>query len=47
MSAGGHLLDMVNRIRQNAALKISKRNKFKGNNTYSSKSNEKPEYDFL
>lgn len=47
MSSGaGHILDMMNRIRQNAALKISRRNKFKGGNTYSSKSNKKPEYDF-
>lgn len=49
MSAGGHITDMVNRIRQNAALKISRRNKFKGANRagiFSKKEHPKPEYDF-
>lgn len=31
MSFAGHVLDMINRMKQNAALKASKRNKFKGN----------------
>ena len=49
MSAGGHMIDMMNRIRQNAALKVSRRNKFKGNNrktNFSKKEQLKPEYDF-
>jgi len=49
MSAGGHMMDMMNRIRQNAALKVSRRNKFKGNNretNFSKKKSSKPEYDF-
>ena len=50
MSSGaGHILDMMNRIRQNAALKVSRRDKFKGNNRkgfYSKKEQSKPEYDF-
>ena len=49
MSAGGHIMDMLNRIRQNAALKVSRRNKFKGNNrkiNFSKKEQSKPEYDF-
>jgi len=50
MSSGaGHILDMMNRIRQNAALKVSRRNKFKGNNrkiNFSKKEHPKPEYDF-
>lgn len=49
MSAGGHIMDMMNRIRQNAALKVSRRNKFKGNNrkiNFSTKPTIKPEYDF-
>jgi len=49
MSAGGHMMDMMNRIRQNAALKVSRRNKFKGNNrkiNFSKKEQLKPEYDF-
>ena len=49
MSAGGHIMDMMNRIRQNAALKVSRRNKFKGNNrkiNFSKKEQPKPEYDF-
>lgn len=43
------MMDMMNRIRQNAALKVSRRNKFKGNNRagiFSKKINPKPEYDF-
>jgi len=42
-------MDMMNRIRQNAALKVSRRNKFKGNNrktNFSKKEQLKPEYDF-
>ena len=47
MSSGaGHIMDMMNRIRQNAALKVSRRNKFKGGNTYTTISNLKTEYDF-
>ena len=49
MSAGGHIMDMMNRIRQNAALKVSRRNKFKDNNrkiNFSKKTTTKPEYDF-
>lgn len=43
------MTDMMNRIRQNAALKVSRRNKFKGNNretNFSKKKLSKPEYDF-
>lgn len=49
MSAGGHINDMVSRIRQNAALKVSRRDKFRGNNrkiNFSKKVQPKPEYDF-
>ena len=46
MSASGHIMDMMNRIRQNAALRDSRRNKFKGGNKYSNASNSKTEYDF-
>ncbi|WP_372794078.1 hypothetical protein [Lutibacter sp.] len=46
MSSGaGHIMDMMNRIRQNAALKVSRRNKFKGGNKYSN-TVVKSEYDF-
>ncbi len=38
-------MDMMNRIRQNAALKVSRRNKFKGGNKYSNTA-VKSEYDF-
>ena len=34
MSFGGHVYDMVDRLKQNAALKNSKRRKFKGGNNY-------------
>ena len=47
MSSGaGHIMDMMNRIKQNTALKASRRNKFKGGNSYSNVSNSKTEYDF-
>jgi len=49
MTAGGHIMDMMNRIRQNAALKISHRNKFKANNrkiNFSKNEQLKPQYDF-
>lgn len=50
MSGGaGHILDMMNRIRQNAALKSSRKNKFKGNNRsgiYSKEHPTKLEFDF-
>ena len=46
MSAAGHIMDMMNRIKQNAALKVSRRNKFKGGNKYSNASSSKTEYDF-
>ena len=35
MSFGGHVNDMINRIKQNAALKNARRKKFKGGNDYS------------
>lgn len=35
MSFGGHVNDMVNRVKQNAALKNARRRKFKGGNDYS------------
>ena len=35
MSFGGHVQDMVNRVKQNAALKNARRGKFKGGNDYS------------
>jgi len=38
-------MDMMNRIRQNAALKSSRRNKFKGGNNYSN-TIVKSEYNF-
>lgn len=46
MSFGGHINDMVNRIKQNTALKNARRNKFKGGNDYSHIKKSKPEYDF-
>ncbi|MFK5957280.1 MAG: hypothetical protein QM495_00255 [Lutibacter sp.] len=49
MSAGGHIMDMMNRIRQNAALKVSRRNTFKGNNwngIFLKNATTKPKYDF-
>jgi hypothetical protein len=45
MSFGGHVNDMVNRIKQNAALKNSRRRKFKGGNDYSKILKTKTEYD--
>ncbi|GGK39359.1 MULTISPECIES: hypothetical protein [Flavobacteriaceae] len=35
MSFGGHVNDMVNKIKQNAALKNARRKKFKSGNDYS------------
>jgi len=35
MSFGGHVINMVNRIKQNNALKNTRRRKFKGVNYYS------------
>ena len=46
MSFGGHVNDMVNRIKQNAALKDARRRKFKGGNDYSNVSTIKTEYNF-
>ncbi len=40
MSFGGHVNDMVNRVKQNAALKNARKNKFKGGNDYSKVSKE-------
>ncbi len=45
-SRAGHIMDMMNRIRQNATLKVSRRNKFKGGNKHKTISNEKTTYDF-
>lgn len=44
MSFGGHVNDMVNRVKQNAALKNSRRGKFKGGNDYSHISTKKTTY---
>ena len=46
MSFGGHVNDMVNRIKQNAALKNARRKKFKGGNDYSKTKNIKTTYNF-
>lgn len=46
MSFGGHVNDMVNRIKQNAALKDARRRKFKGGNDYSKILENKSEYKF-
>lgn len=46
MSFGGHVNDMVNRIKQNAALKQARRRKFKGGNDYSQVTYHKTEYNF-
>ena len=46
MSFGGHVNDMVHRIKQNATLKNTRKRKFKGGNDYSSISRSKTEYDF-
>ncbi|MDV7186384.1 hypothetical protein R3X25_03745 [Lutibacter sp. TH_r2] len=46
MSFGGHVYDMINRVKQNAALKNARRGKFKGGNDYSKINNKKTEYDF-
>ena len=46
MSFGGHVNDMVNRVKQNAALKNARRKKFKGGNDYSKIEYEKTSYDF-
>jgi len=44
MSFGGHVNDMVNRIKQNTALKDARRRKFKGGNDYSKVKRVKTEY---
>ena len=44
MSAGGHISDMMNRIKQNALLKNARRRKFKGGNDYSKTKSIKTEY---
>ena len=46
MSFGGHLQDMVNRVKQNATLKNASRRKFKGGNDYLRTQSTKTEYDF-
>jgi hypothetical protein len=46
MSFGGHVNDMVNRIKQNAALKEARRRKFKGGNNYTHISHTKAAYNF-
>ena len=45
MSFGGSVQQMINSIKQNAALKTSRRSKFKGGNSYSNIKNTKTEYD--
>ena len=45
MSFGGHVFDMLNRIKQNNALKGNRRKKFKGGNDYSKTKNIKTEFD--
>lgn len=45
MSHGaGHIQDMINRVKQNAALKKARRGKFKGGNDYSKTHSVKTEY---
>ena len=44
MSFGGHVNDMINRVKQNAALKNARRNKFKGGNDYSKTTTTKTTY---
>ena len=46
MSFGGHVNDMVNRVKQNAALKNARKGKFKGGNDYTKTKNRKTDYDF-
>lgn len=46
MSFGGHVNDMVNRVKQNAALKNARRGKFKGGNDYVKTKNIKTEQSF-
>lgn len=46
MSFGGHVNDVVNRIKQNAALKNARKRKFKGRNDYANIKYTKTEYDF-
>ena len=41
MSFGGNVNDMINRVKQNAALKNARRKKFKGGNDYSKTKNIK------
>jgi hypothetical protein len=45
MSFGGSVQQMINSIKQNAALKTSRRSKFKGGNSYSNIKNTKTKYD--
>ncbi len=46
MSFGGHVQDMVNRVKQNTALKNARRKKFKGGNDYSKIKKTKTVYNF-
>lgn len=47
MSFGGHVQDMVNRVKQNAALKNARRRRFKGGNDYATSSEaSKPTFNF-
>lgn len=46
MSFGGHVNDMMNRVKQNAALKDARHRKFKGGNDYSNTESTKTEYNF-
>lgn len=46
MSFGGHVNDMMNRVKQNAALKNARKGKFKGGNDYSTTKNIKTDYNF-
>ena len=47
MSHGaGHIQDMINRVKQNAALKNARKGKFKGGNDYSKTKSVKTAYDF-
>ncbi|WP_111707258.1 hypothetical protein [Lutibacter citreus] len=45
MSFGGHVNDMLNRVKQNAALKNARKGKFKGGNDYSHTKYSKTTYD--
>ena len=47
MSSGaGHIQDMLNRVKQNNALKNARKKRFKGGNNYSNISRKKTIYDF-